>query len=87
MDSEVAKTPEIRLFDAVNNEQQKENHAADQFFRSLLGEPEDAIENRLGEVCFTDLGTRITVAIPFSNGVAARRKDIELVQRPYTHCR
>src|SRR5438270_12803843 len=34
--SGVAKTPKIRLFDAVNNEQLKEDHAADQFFRSLL---------------------------------------------------
>src|SRR6266576_722268 len=34
--SGVPKTPEIRLFDAVNNEQLKEDHAADQFFRSLL---------------------------------------------------
>ncbi len=33
----VTKTPEIKPFDIVNDEKQKEKHAAHQFFRSLLG--------------------------------------------------
>ena len=31
------KTPKIDLFDTVNDEKQKEKHAASQFFSSLLG--------------------------------------------------
>jgi hypothetical protein len=30
------KTPEITLFEIINDEKRKENHVADQFFRSLL---------------------------------------------------
>jgi sortase (surface protein transpeptidase) len=36
LDSEAAKTSEIRLFKVINHEKRKEKHAADQFFRSLL---------------------------------------------------
>jgi hypothetical protein len=36
LDSEAAKTPEIRLFNVINNEKRKEKYAADQFFSNLL---------------------------------------------------
>jgi hypothetical protein len=38
LDSEAAKASEIRLFDLTNHGKQKEQYAADQFFRSLLKE-------------------------------------------------
>ena len=37
LDSEGHKTPEIKPFDISNHEKQKEKHAANQFFSSLLG--------------------------------------------------
>jgi len=36
LDPRAIKTPEIKPFDIVNDEKQKEKHAAHQFFRSLL---------------------------------------------------
>ncbi len=36
LDSEAAKTSEIRLFDVINHEKRKGKHAPDHFFRSLL---------------------------------------------------
>jgi len=36
LEPEVTKTPEIKPFDIFNDEQQKEKHAANQFFSSLL---------------------------------------------------
>ena len=36
LNPEDTKTPEITLFEIINDEKQKENHVADQFFRSLL---------------------------------------------------
>jgi hypothetical protein len=37
LEPEATKTPEIKMFNVVNDEQQKEEHAANQFFSSLLG--------------------------------------------------
>jgi hypothetical protein len=37
LEPEAPKTPKIELFDIINDEHQKQKHAADQFFRSLLG--------------------------------------------------
>jgi len=37
LNPEDTKTPEITLFEIINDEKRKENHVADQFFRSLLG--------------------------------------------------
>jgi len=36
LNPENTKTPEITLFEIINDEKRKENHVADQFFRSLL---------------------------------------------------
>ena len=36
LNPEDTKTPEITLFEIINDEKRKENHVADQFFRSLL---------------------------------------------------
>jgi len=37
VEPEATKTPEIKPFNITNDEQQKEKHAANQFFSSLLG--------------------------------------------------
>jgi hypothetical protein len=37
LELEATKTPEIKPFNIINDEQQKEKHAANQFFSSLLG--------------------------------------------------
>jgi hypothetical protein len=37
LEAEATKAPEIKPFDIINDEQQKEKHAANQFFSSLLG--------------------------------------------------
>ena len=37
LEAEATKTPGIKPFDIINNEQPKEKHAANQFFSSLLG--------------------------------------------------
>ena len=36
LNPEDTKTPEITLFEIINDEKRKENHVKDQFFRSLL---------------------------------------------------
>jgi hypothetical protein len=36
LEPEAPKTSQIELFDIINDEQQEQKHAADQFFRSLL---------------------------------------------------
>jgi len=36
VEPEATKTPEIKPFNITNDEQQKEKHAANQFFSSLL---------------------------------------------------
>jgi hypothetical protein len=36
LEPRATKTPEIKPFDIIHDEQQKEKHAASQFFRSLL---------------------------------------------------
>jgi uncharacterized protein YqeY len=36
LEPEATKTPEIKMFNVINDEQQKEEHAANQFFSSLL---------------------------------------------------
>jgi len=36
LEAEATKTPEIKPFDIINDEQQNEKHAANQFFSSLL---------------------------------------------------
>jgi hypothetical protein len=36
LELEATKTPEIKPFNIINDEQQKEKHAANQFFSSLL---------------------------------------------------
>jgi hypothetical protein len=38
LEAEATKTPEIKPFAISNDEQQKEKHAANQFFSSLLGD-------------------------------------------------
>ena len=62
LNPENTKTPEITLFEIINDEKRKENHVKDQFFRSLLGA---ALENAVlrGELSTTreiaDLRIRI----------------------------
>jgi hypothetical protein len=36
LESEATKTPEVKPFNIINDEQQKQKHAASQFFSSLL---------------------------------------------------
>jgi hypothetical protein len=37
LEPEATKTPKLKPFDIIDDEQQKEKHAANQFFSSLLG--------------------------------------------------
>jgi hypothetical protein len=38
LEAQATKTPELKPFDIINDERQKEKHAANQFFSGLLGD-------------------------------------------------
>ena len=53
LEPEATKTPKVELFDISNDEQQKEKHAAHQFFSSLL---EGSCERSHRDLLCTQLG-------------------------------
>jgi hypothetical protein len=68
LEPEATKTPEIKPFDIINDEQQKEKHAANHFFSSLLG-----IDSRDPLTAYNENGIIVHPLPPLTGRFVGRR--------------